>query len=114
MNRQVADALLKVTKALPAGAATIVSDPIQLHSGNQDFSAPLDIKLSIPALTTAELPDAQTVTSTIETSDDPAFGSGIEVISQPLLQTGAGGAGAAAVEQTVSPSTKVKKHVRFK
>lgn len=110
------DALLRQTKALPDGAATTTSDPIELHPGahNSAFLANSELLLTIPALATALLPDTQTVTYTLEASNDPEFNSGVDVISPAVVQTGAAGAGAAGTTLRVRPPTNVKRYVRAK
>ncbi|HUS97570.1 MAG TPA: hypothetical protein VMX97_12590, partial [Hyphomicrobiaceae bacterium] len=60
-----------LVRALPALAETVVSDYIDLGPGTP--SGTLQIKA--PALTTTELPDAQTMKYTLQTDDNAAFSS---------------------------------------
>jgi hypothetical protein len=50
---------------------------------------------------------------TIEASDDPAFGSGVDVLAT-LVVTGAGGVGAAATEVRAGIATFTKQYARLK
>lgn len=104
---------LTKTKALPDGAATVTSNSIQLHSGG-DFLIDAEIEIESPALTTAELPDTETMIYDLYHDDDSAFGSEALLADNVLTQTGAGGAGAATQTVAYRPPTNVKKHVRFK
>lgn len=111
------DTALKVTKALPNGAATITSDGIQIQdtaTNQRAYQGDIELLVTCPALTVTELADTQTITYTIETSDASAFGSGVVVISTTAVQTGAGGAGSAATSLRVRPNTDVKAYVRAK
>lgn len=116
MPYQIKDAALSKTAALPNGAATTTTTAVQLHGSSslRDFVADLEFKLTIPALTVTELADTQTITYTIETSDDSAFGSGNVTISLSTVQTGAGGAGATGTTVLVRPNSALKSYVRAK
>lgn len=106
------DALLSVSKALPNGAATISSDPIDLGKGPK--LADGELLLEIPALATGLLPDTQTVTYTIESCADAAFGSGVVSHAQGTVQTGAGGAGAVATKVRHKPASTSHRYWRAK
>lgn len=109
------DAKLKVTKALPNGAASITTDGIDLGHGTRGrFLANGELLISAPALTTAELPDGQTITYSVEHDTASGFGTVATLYAEVLKQTGAGGAGAAAAEVRVRPPSNVKRHVRVK
>lgn len=110
----VKDALLKQSIALPNGANTTVTAGIQLSFGTKvDVAADVEAVLTIPNVSTAELPDGQTLTYTIETSDTENFASSKSVAGS-ALQTGAGGVGASATELRWSPTADVQKYVRGK
>jgi len=113
-NRNLKDALLTVTAALPNGAANTSTPGIDLgHSTRGDFVAPVEFLLSIPALTTSEQPDSKVLTYTVETDTDSNFGS--PTVAMTLgTQTGAGGAGAAAVEFRFTLPTTTERYVRTK
>jgi hypothetical protein len=115
MGFAVKDALLKVTKALPNGAATVYSDGIDLgHGSRGDFLAHAEVKVSGPALTTTQQPNAKTLTYTIQHDDDAAFGTVADLYPSVLVQTGAGGVGAAAAEFAARLPVDVKRYVRVK
>lgn len=110
---QQKDALLTRTKALPNGANTIVTDPIELgHSPSGVFLANGEVEIQAPVLTTGELADGQTLTYNVQQSVDAAFTSPITLYSSVLVQTGAGGAGAAAVKTRFRVPTDVKRFIR--
>jgi hypothetical protein len=115
MGYAVKDALLKATKALPNGAASIYSDGIDLgHGSRGDFLASAEFKVSAPALTTAQLPDTKTMTYTVQHDDAAGFGTVADLLTAVIVQTGAGGAGAAAATFTLRLPVDVKRHVRVK
>ena len=115
MALAVKDALLKVTIALPNGAATVYSAGIDLgHGSRGDFLANAEVKISAPALTTTQQPNAKTLTYTIQHDDDAAFGTVADLYPGVLVQTGAGGAGAAAATFTARLPVDVKRYVRVK
>ena len=115
MGFAVKDTLLKATKALPNGAATVYSDGLDLgHGSRGDFLAAADFKVSAPALATAQLPDTKTMTFSIQHDDDAAFGTVADLYPGVIVQTGADGAGAAAATFTARLPVDVKRYVRVK
>ena len=115
MGFAVKDEALKVTKALPNGAATVYSDGLDLgHGSRGDFLAAADFKVSAPALTTAQLPDTKTIVYSIQHDDDAAFGTAADLYPGVIVQTGADGAGAAAATFTARLPVDVKRYVRVK
>jgi len=114
MSFNLKDKELRETLTLPNGAATTNSDPIQLHDQDdalKTFVANCELRLKVPALGATPLPDGQTITYSIQQSDTADFASA-DTISGGVVQTGAGGAGAAATEIRIRPPTNVKKYVR--
>jgi len=110
----VRDAALKKVSALPNGAVTTTTTGIDTENGTfGDCVAEVEALLSVPALTTGELPDAQTITYTIEHDTDAAFGTAVKLFDT-FVQTGAGGAGAAANSFRTKLPTSVKRHIRAK
>lgn len=102
------DAELIETKALPAEASTsVVTDAIDIGSNG----LPVEVVVEVPALSVVILPDASTSTATVEVSNDAAFADYDTIATG--VQTGAGGAGAAAlsVRAAVPP---VYRYVRAK
>jgi len=93
------DANLAVTKALPNGAAAITSTGIDLGSRtDNDFVADCELLVEAPLLTTADLPDTETMIYDIIGDDNAAMSSPAVVAAAVLTQTGAGAAGDAAAE----------------
>ena len=93
---KVADAALKETKALPNGAGTANCTAFDLGQVSYLGArlAPMEGRVSAPALTTTELPDGKTVNYTVQQSADGVSWS--TLAGSLITQTGAGGAGAAA------------------
>lgn len=109
------DALLAATWALSNGAGSTNSGGLRLdNSSRGDFTADHEIELTAPALTTAQLPDGETMRYQVETDDDAAFGSVTVVYEGVLIQAGAGGAGAAAVTRKFRLPSNVQANVRLK
>jgi hypothetical protein len=100
MNTMISlrDASLKVTRALPSGAATVTSTAIDTGKttalGNQ--SGAVEYLLSAPALAVGELANGSTMTYNILWSDAAALSAPTTHIAAAIVQTGAGGAGATA------------------
>jgi hypothetical protein len=105
------DALLKVSIALPNGAASVVSPAIDLGSGpNGDLVSGVELQLNMPILTVSELPNGQTMTYNVQDSVDSAFTSPRTLFS--FVQTGAGGAGAAAGTNRRGLASDTRRFVR--
>jgi hypothetical protein len=116
MNPNLRDVNLKKTAALPNGAATTQTNGLQIHSGafNTEFSAKhVELILEAPAVTVTELADTQTITYTIEGSNDDATYVQVTGPAQ-LIQTGAGGVGAVAATLRYRPPTNAFKFYRGK
>lgn len=104
------DVLLKVTKALPAAAASATSDTIDLgpNGGNHQSA---QLLLELPAL--PALVDAKTVTLTVRDSADDSTFADVEGYGT-LVVTGAGGVGAAAKTWLLKLHNHVRRYVRIK
>jgi hypothetical protein len=111
MSQSLRDALLSVTKALPNGAAAVNSDGIDLgHSTNGEHHANCVLLIESPALLTGDLADAATLTFDV---DDSADNSSFTAIAKGVMvQTGAGGAGAAAKSVKFRLPPQVRRYVR--
>jgi hypothetical protein len=112
----VKDALLKVTRALPAAAsATVNSSGIDLGalsaSGARIELA--EILISAPAVTTTMVPDTKTITYSVQMDDDSAFGSPTTLLASAIVQTGAGGAGAAAATRRIKIPSNCERYIRL-
>lgn len=111
----VRDASLEVTKALPNGAATIATGGIDLgHSANGDHLARCELEIQAPALATADLPDTETMIYDVYHDDASDFSSEALLYDNVITQTGAGGAGAAAITDSVPLPADVKRYIRVK
>lgn len=109
------DSSLKKSWALSNGAGSTNSAGIDLGtSSDGDFVAGCEVLISAPALTTTQLPNGDTMTYDIEMDSDENFGSPTTIISGALVQTGAGGAGAAAANEQVRLPADVEQHIRCK
>ena len=110
MPRLIQDAALKVTKALPAAAATANSDSIDLGQSTADtINESFSVKLSAPAV--ANLADTKTITYTFQDSADNSSFSAIPELAT-LVQTGAGGVGASATTRTVRLPATARRYIR--
>lgn len=106
------DVELKETKALPASDGTVVTTAIDLMNSSRGyFLGDIDCIITAPALSTSELPDADTATYKLEESaDDSSFS---DLLTSVIAQVGASGAGAAAATKTIRLPKKVKRYVRL-
>jgi hypothetical protein len=102
------------TKALPNGAATVNSTGFDLGAitSKGGVLAEVELLISLPALTTTELPDTKTMKVDVQCDSDVAFGSPKTLAKTILTQTGAGGAGAAAATVRYRFPTDCERYVR--
>lgn len=106
------DANLAVTGALPNGATSTNTTAIQTHNGTAgDFTAPCELYISAPALTTGRLPDSETMVYDVIKSANSDLSSPTVIADNVITQTGAGGAGAAAAETRVKLPSNVGEYV---
>lgn len=106
------DKSLTITAALPNGAASTTTAAIDLESGTSgDFVANVELELSVPALTSTEVADTQTITYIVETSATSGFGSTTTLMT---LQTVTGSSGVAALTRRFKLPTNVQRYVRVK
>jgi len=103
---------LSGTLALPNGAAITASAPLDLGM-LAAFIPPLTATINAPVLSTGQLPDAATITYWVEGSNDAAFGNPVNIAPVALVQTGAGGAGAAVAQAVVAMPKKLYRWVRL-
>lgn len=115
MALAVKDAELIITKALPNGATSVTSDPIDLMlSSRGDLAAQVEFKISAPALATGDLGDAATMKYDILTSASSDMSSPTTVVTAAITQTGAGGAGASATTYTFRLPVDSQRYVAIK
>jgi len=110
----VRDANFKKTKALPDGAVSVQTAGMDLGalSGRGARLEEFELLITAPALTTAELPDTKTMKYDVQCDGDVNFGSPKTIAKEVLVQTGAGGAGAAAATARFRLPSDVEQYVR--
>jgi flagellar capping protein FliD len=115
MSFEIKDASLKLTKALPNGAATVTSSSVDTGKATANGHQPGNVEflLTAPALTTTELADTQTITYNVITSDNSDLSSPSTLIAGPIVQTGAGGVGAVGATYRFRLPTSAKRYVGF-
>jgi hypothetical protein len=96
--QEMRDASLKITRALPSGAATVTSTAVDTGKATAQGHQPgeVDFLLSAPALAVGQLANGSTMTYNIVGSDAAALSGPVTYIAAAIVQTGANGAGAAA------------------
>jgi hypothetical protein len=115
MAYDLKDVQLKVTKALPNGAASTTSDGFDLGHGTRgDVVAGFELKITAPALGATPLPDSKTMIFIIEHDTASGFGTVATLLDRVIIQTGAGGAGAAAATKIVKLPVDTNRYVRVK
>lgn len=115
MNPTMKDTGLQVTKALPNGAASVTTDAIDLgHGANGQFLAQCELLIEAPALVVGDLADAATMKFDIVQSANSDLSSPTVVAKEVLVQTGAGGVGAAAAAARFRPATNSARYVGVK
>lgn len=109
-NRQIQDALLLVTQALPAQNTTAASTGSIDTGQTTQFMAneKYDVQLAVPA--TPSLANAQTITFTLQDSADNVTFAPIAGLAT-LVLTGAGGVGAAAAALVVRFAGTVRRFI---
>lgn len=88
--RNIQDADLTITSALPNGAATAYSTAIDLGAGSVVVPENIEFELTIPSATTTEAPDTRTLTVSLVAGSTSTPTT--EVTAQTVY-TGAGAAG---------------------
>jgi hypothetical protein len=112
---QVKDALQKVTKALPNGAASVTSDALDTQNSTRgNFQARCELLISAPALVVGDLGDGATMKYDVVESANADLSSPTVVAKEVLVQTGAGGAGAAAATARYRIKSDTKRYVGVK
>lgn len=109
------DGNLMKTKALPSGASAVTSDGIDLDEGTTGTHVtPCEFLLEAPAVTTAMLGDAATIKYDVVTSASSDMSNPVTIAKEILVQTGAGGAGAAAATKRFRVPTDALRYVGVK
>ena len=116
-QQNLRDAQLKITRALPNGAATVFAAPgIDTQKGTTGQNAGVEEWiLKAPAMNTTEMPDAKTmIYSILMDTVEPIDGSSVILMPNVITQTGAGGAGCAAAEYRFRLPSDAQKLISFK
>ncbi|MBN2132872.1 MAG: hypothetical protein JW741_25460 [Sedimentisphaerales bacterium] len=115
-NHNIKDASFVKTIALGTADATVVTVGMDLGALTARGARLEDCELLIeaPALDTTQLPNGDTNTYSIETDDDVAFGSAKIVANGVIIQTGAGGVGAAAATARFKIPSDCERYIRVK
>ena len=111
-KQYIRDTNLKVSKALPAAGATAYTDAIDLGDSAPGLKME-DWELEVAVEATPSLADAKTVTCTLQDSADGVNFTAIASLAT-VVTTGAGGAGAAAVNRKAPFPKDVRRYVRLK
>ena len=115
MPRDLIDAKLQVTKALPNGAATSTTDGIDLDiTSNADFQAPMELVIDAPALDSTALPNTKTIKYSVYHDSASDFSSEALLAGDVVVQTGAGGDGDDAATGRLPLPTNVSRYIRVK
>ena len=116
--RQLKDAKLKLTLALPNGAANVTSSPAIDLGVTTALGQPASREeaiLTAPAMTTAQMPDAKTMKYDLITADSADLATNpVTLVTAAITQTGAGGAGCAAATYNFVPPSTSKRYFGFK
>lgn len=106
---------LKVTKALPSGASSVTTDAIDLgHGTNGDHLAQCELLIEAPALVVGDLANDATMKYDVVESASSDLSSPTVIAKEVIVQTGAGGAGAASASQRYRFASTVKRYVGVK
>lgn len=109
------DASLKKTTVLSVNAAATNSAGIDLgHSTKGIAPGDMELLITAPAMAIAELADAQTLTYALIHDTDSAFGSPVVLLDNLIVQTGAGGAGAAAATKQIRLPSNTNRYIRVR
>lgn len=117
MAYSLGDASLSQSITLPNGANTTYSSGIDLqNSARGHFPGDCEVVVTAPTLTTSQLGDGQTITYSLQhdTASDFSGAATVEGYGSLLVQTGAGGAGAAGDEIRVRLPSSVNRYLRLK
>jgi hypothetical protein len=106
------DATNLLTRALPNGANTVTSTSLDTRNSTRgDFTAHAELEITAPALTTSQLANAATITYNVIGSTNADLSSPVKLGDAVLVQTGAGGNGAAAAKKRFRLPTNTPRYV---
>lgn len=114
-DRLLKDALLKITRALPNGAAAVTSDSIDTGVSSRGIQPNgVEFLLTAPALNATEMPDGKTMTYDLLGSDNADLSAPSVTMPRVIIQTGAGGVGAAGATHRYRPAANGPRYWGFK
>jgi hypothetical protein len=116
MTMELRDAGLKLTRALPNGAANVSSSSIDTGNSASQGSQPGEVEylLSAPAMNATQMPDAKTMKYDILFSDSADLSGPTTYITAAITQTGAGSAGCAAATFRFRLPSNANRYIGFK
>lgn len=115
MPYQVKDAQLTDSKTLPSSAGAVNSTGLDTQAINAFVGERLqdcEFELVAPALNATQLPNAATATYKIQVDTVSNFGSAADLIAGAIVQTGAGGVGAATASFRFRVKSTEKRYIR--
>lgn len=109
----VQDANLISEKALPASNTTATLDSLDLGAMGALAAFPGDVefKLSVESLNVTQLPNGNTMKLAVVNSDASNLSGSVTLMTDAIVQTGAGGAGSAAKEVRFRLPRTVKRYL---
>jgi hypothetical protein len=108
------DAQLKVTRALPNGAAAVTSTAIDTQNSSLgDQPGDVEFLISAPAMGTTPMADAKTMIYDVIHSDNADLSSPVTLVDNIITQTGAGSAGCAAATKRFRLPSDAKRYIGF-
>jgi len=113
-NQRVKDATKVTTQALPNGAASVQSSgfDLGLYGSRGARMENVELEIQAPALATADLPDTKTMKYDVQVDTVSNFASPTTIAKEVIVQTGAGGAGAAAVTARFKLPSDCQQYIR--
>lgn len=105
------DKTLTQTAALPNGAAATTTTGFDLETTTGEFLADVELELSVPALTSMQVADTQTIAYTVEMSATSGFDTATAI---GTLTTVTGSSGVSATLKRFRLPTTVQRYVRVK
>ncbi len=112
-DMNVRDALLKITRALPASTTAVTSDAIDTGKSTTMGGqlAQFEFLITAPALTTAQLPDTKVQVYAVIHSDNANLSGSSVLYPAVITQTGADSAGAAGATHRFRLPTTAKRYI---
>lgn len=115
--QELKDANLKLTRALPNGAASVTSASAIDTGKTTTQGSPnreVEFLISAPAMNTTQMPDAKTMKYDVVMSDSSDLSGPTTLIAAGITQTGASSAGCAAATYRFKLPSNAKRYVGLK